>query len=119
MILGRGDAAVRSLIECLQHSDNIANHAAHALGEAVRSPSQMAAAVQALVDTMSKAANRITADSGTIERILPPAMAERFGVDRLPVLQVSILRIFSVAIRALLFAGCLVIADQHVPHRMC
>ena len=52
----------------------------------------MIAAVEALADTMSRAADRITADSGTIERILPPAMAERFGVDRLPVLQVSILR---------------------------
>jgi hypothetical protein len=60
----------------------------------------MAAAVEALADTMTSAADRITADSGTIERILPPAMAERFGVDRLPVLQVSILRAYGVTTSA-------------------
>ena len=81
-----GEAAVPSLLQLLHHEDdNVANHAAHALGEASRHPTLEV--IGALEEAMYRGASHVTSDSGTIERILPAQMAARTGTDRMRVVK--------------------------------
>ena len=83
-----GTAAVPTLMGLLGDeglSDNTANHLAHALGEAAREPDVQVVSV--LAAAMARGASHVTADSGTIDRLLPAPMAERLGVDKMRVVQ--------------------------------
>lgn len=62
-----GDAAVPSLLQLLQHeADNVVNHAAHALGEASRTPTLEV--IDALEAALHRGASHVTPESGICSR---------------------------------------------------